>query len=156
MNTRKFLNGFLVFGLVVAVALFLGVASPAFADHNENPSATFDENTGDPDEEDARIEDRARLVQHTGDNKILISGLAAGQVMDQYIVEGSDSVTFSDMGTPNGNYAGSQTAPANGEALTWYAPVSGVTSNFFLWSEAGGWELWYSTSPSPSSTDTEL
>ena len=31
MNTRKFLKGSLVFGLVVAVALFFGVASPALA-----------------------------------------------------------------------------------------------------------------------------
>ena len=163
MNTRKFLNGFLVFGLVVAVALFFGVVSPALADHNENPPATFDPVTGDPDEEAARLEARAELREYTGTNKILISTIGAGQVVSQYIVEGTDTPTWNDMGEPNGMYAGSQTAPLDGKPLEFFAPTSDTTegpgtkvSNFYAWSETGGWELLSSVIASPSSTDTEL
>ena len=163
MTSTKFLNSFLVLGLVVAVALFLGVASPAFADHNEDPVPTFDPETGDLDGEDARLEARARIREHTGDNKILFPALVAGQVVDQYIVEGSDSPTWTDMGTPNGLYAGSQVAPIDGTPLTFFAPTSDTAegpgtkvSNFFAWSETDGWELLSSVIAMPSSSDTEL
>ena len=172
MNTRKFLNGSLVFGLVVAVALFVGVASPAFAAHdNENPAALPASEWYDPDDApggnvdpvDRRISLLATAREHTGDNKILISGLAAGQVVSQYIVEGTDTATWNDMGEPNGMYAGSQTAPLDGKPREFFAPTSGTTegpgvkvSNFFAWSETGGWELLSSVIASPSSSDTEL
>ena len=163
MNTRKFLNGFLVFGLVVAVALFLGVASPAFADHNENPPATFDPSTGDPDEEDARLEDRARAVEHTGSNKILISSVAPGQLVTQYIVDGTDTPMWDDFGNPSGLEAGSQAMPLDGKALEFWAPTSDVAegpaakvSYFFTWSETSGYTLVRSVIASPSSGDSEL
>ena len=172
MNTRKFLNGSLVFGLVVAVALFLGVASPAFAAHdNENPPALpasewydpDDAPGGDVDPVDRRINLLERARQHTGDNKILFSTIGAGQVVSQYIVEGTDTPTWNDMGEPNGMYAGSQIAPLDGKPLEFFAPTSDTTegpgtkvSNFYAWSETGGWELLSSVIATPSSTDSEF
>jgi hypothetical protein len=169
MNTRKFLNGFLVFGLVVAVALFLGVASPAFATHdNENPAALpasewLDPDTGDVDPVAARIKLLDRATEHTGDNKILVSNMAPGQIVAQYIVEGTDTPMWDDFGNPNGLYAGSQTAPADGKPLEFFAPTSDTTegpgvkvSNFYTWSETGGWELESSVIATPSSSDTGL
>ena len=171
MNSRKFANGFLMFGLVVAVALFLGVASPAFAAYeNENPPALpasewFDPDDapgGDVDPVDRRIGLLERAREHTRDNKILFSALGAGQVVSQYIVEGTDTPMWDDMGQPSGLYAGSQTAPLDGKPLEFFAPTSDVTegpaakvSDFYTWSEADGWKLLRSVVATPSSMDTE-
>ena len=172
MNTRKFLNGSLMFGLVVAVALFLGVASPAFAAHeNENPPALpasewydpDDAPGGDVDPVDRRIALLERAREHTGDNKILFSALAPGQIVSQYIVEGTDTPMWDDMGNPSGQFAGSQTVPADGKPLEFFAPTSDTTegpavkvSYFYTWSENGGWDPLNAVIASPSSTDTEL
>jgi hypothetical protein len=169
MTSIKSLNSFLVLGLVVAVALFLGVASPAFAAHeNENPAALpasdwLDPDTGDVDPVAARIKALDRATEHTGDNKILVSGQPAGQTVSHYIVEGTDTPMWDDFGAPNGLYAGSQLASADGEPMEFFAPTSDTTegpgvkvSNFFSWSETGGYELLSSVIASPSSSDTGL
>jgi hypothetical protein len=172
MTSTKSLNSFLVLGLVVAVALFLGVASPAFAAHeNENPPALPASEWYDPDDAPGgdvdpvarRIELLETAREHTGDNKILVSGQPAGQTVSQYIVEGTDTPMWDDFGAPNGLYAGSQIASADGKPMEFFAPTSDTTegpgvkvSNFFSWSEMDGYELLSSVIASPSSSDTEL
>ena len=163
MTSTKSLNSFLVLGLVVAVALFLGVASPAFADQNESPAAKFDADTGDPDEEDARLEDRARMVEYTGTNKILVSGQPAGQMVSQFIVEGTDTPMWDDWGNPSGQLAGSQIAPADGKALEFFAQTSQASEGsaakvnyFYTWSESNGYQLLRTVVASPASGDSEL
>ena len=165
MNTRKFLNGFLVVGLVVAATLFVGLASPVFADHDDAPpplpaSERLDPDTGDVDPVARRISLLEEARQHTGTNKVLFYSLAPGEVVSQYILEGSRTPTWNDMSEPNGRYAGSQVAPLDGKPLEFFAPVSDATdgsaakvNNFFTWSEAGGWQIIDSLIATPSKMD---
>ena len=165
MSTRKLRNGFVVLGLVVAVALSVGLASPVFAEHDDAPpplpaSERLDPDTGDVDPVARRIRLLEEARRHTGINKVLFASLAPGQVVSQYILEGSDTPTWNDMGEPYGLLAGSQMASADGKPVEFFAPVSDTTegsaakvNNFFTWSETDGWQLLDSVIAIPSKVD---
>lgn len=165
MSTGTLSNGLMVLALAVAAALSVGLASPVFAEHDDAPpplpaSERLDPDTGDVDPVARRIRLLEEARQHTGSNKVLFTSLAPGQVVSQYILEGSDTSAWNEMGEPNGLLAGSQIALADGKPIQFFAPVSDATegsaakvNNFFTWSEAEGWQLLDSVIATPSKFD---
>lgn len=165
MNTRKFLNGFLVLGLAVVLTLSIGLTSPVSANHGDAvpplpASERLDPDAGDVDPIQRRIRILERAREHTGTNKVLFTSLTSGQIVSQYVLEGSDTSAWNNLGEPNGQLAGIQVAPADGKPLEFFTPVSDATegpatkvNNFFTWTEEGGWQLIRSVIATPSTLD---
>lgn len=168
MSTKKLLNGLLVLSLALSLALFVGSAMPASADHDDAPPALPANERLDPDDTPGfDVDPAARRIellqiarQHTGENKVLFSGIGPNQVVAHYVVEGTGTPLFNEWGMPNGLLAGSQPGTADGKPVEFFASVSDTSEgaaakvhNFFLWTEQDGWTLLESVIAVPSTTD---
>lgn len=96
-------------------------------------------------------------------NKVLLYGVAPGQVVTVYGVDGSDTPVFNDQGAPSGQFAGDYLGPQDGKPLEVYIPLSPATegptarqSRFFLWSGDRGWRLLAALAPVESFPDTHV
>lgn len=145
-----FLRGLLVLGVVLSVAVLVSPAMPALA----RDPANFD-----PDRADHRISQAARDRDGTGTEKLLLPAVSADTVISLYIVEGSETPTWTAEGLPNGTFAGFQAGLGDGKPMEVFVPVSDTTSgpkakvsNIFSWTGAEGFKLLDSVimTPNPS------
>ena len=146
MTIRAFSNLFLsilCLAAVAAVPAFLAVQPAAAGDAAPAPSVP------------------QQVLFFDQRNKVLIGGLAPGQVVSVYGVDGSDTPVFDAQGQPSGRHAGDYLGPNDGKLLEIYIPLSPVAegpharvSRLFLWTPEAGWRLLASLAPLESFPDT--
>jgi hypothetical protein len=107
----------------------------------------------------------ARPTAYTFDrlHKVLILGLAPGQVVTVYGVDGTETPTFTSLGEPSGQRAGVYVQSPDGKPMEIYVPWSSVAagpaarqSRFFLWSADQGWKLIGAVTPLEAWPDTQI
>ena len=107
----------------------------------------------------------ARPTAYTFDrlHKVLILGLAPGQVVTVYGVDGTETPTFNSLGEPSGQRAGVNVKSTDGKPMEIYVPWSSVAagptarqSRFFLWSADRGWKLIGAVTPLEAWPDTQI
>jgi hypothetical protein len=96
-------------------------------------------------------------------HKVLILGLAPGQIITVYGVDGSETPTFTSLGEPSGQRAGVYIQSSDGKPMEIYVPWSSVAagpaarqSRFFLWSADQGWKLIGAVTPLEAWPDTQI